>query len=191
MPNLIADKLELNGLLDRAALQGLMEQAAAAARTDGRPLAVLTLDLDHFKAYLEDQGHAQAQAVLVQAAELLRSMQPAGASLAHLGGDEFVMMLPATDLPAAVATAETLRTAVEAAFAGLAGKARQLTVTLGAAASPPGSDWTARSLLALADARMTFGKKRLLPHHNRVWSGALPSDWYPRFDVQPEVWPSL
>lgn len=100
------------------------------------------------------------------------------------------MLLPATDLPAAVATAETLRLAVEAEFASLAGPT-PLTVTLGAAASPAGADWTARSLLALADARMTFGKKRLLPHHNRVWSGTLPSDWYPRFDVQAEVWPSL
>ena len=188
MPNLIAD--QLMGLLDRPALQSLMEQAATTARTAGQPLAVLTLDLDHFKAYLEDQGHAQAQTVLTRAAALLSSLQPAGASLAHLGGDEFVMLLPATDLPAAVAIAETLRLAIEAEFAALTGPT-PLTVTLGAAASPVGADWTARSLLALADARMTFGKKRLLPHHNRVWSGTLPSDWYPRFDVQAEVWPSL
>lgn len=190
MPNLIADKLELKGLLDRAALQSLMEQAATTARAAGQTLAVLTLDLDHFKAYLDDQGQLQAQSVLMRAAQLLSSLLPADASLAHLGGDEFVMLLPATDLPAAVATAETLRLAVEAEFAALAGPT-PLTVTLGAAASPAGADWTARSLLALADARMTFGKKRLLPHHNRVWSGALPSDWYPRFDVQAEVWPSL
>ncbi|MCV2369219.1 GGDEF domain-containing protein [Roseateles oligotrophus] len=188
MPNLIAE--QLTGLLDRQALQSLMEQAATAARASAQPLAVLTLDLDHFKAYLEDQGHAQAQTVLTRAANLLTSLLPAGASLAHLGGDEFVMLLPATDLAAAVATAETLRLAVETEFAALTGPA-PLTVTLGAAASPTGADWTARSLLALADARMTFGKKRLLPHHNRVWSGTLPSDWYPRFDVQAEVWPSI
>ncbi|MCV2359013.1 MULTISPECIES: GGDEF domain-containing protein [Roseateles] len=188
MPNLIAD--QLNGLMDRQALQALMEQAATAARSSGQSLAVLTLDLDHFKAYLEDQGQSQAQTVLQSAAKLFADRMPAGASLAHLGGDEFVMLLPATDLAAAVATAETLRAAVEAEFASLGGPT-PLTVTLGAAASPSGSDWTARSLLALADARMTFGKKRLLPHHNRVWSGTLPSDWYPRFDVQAEVWPSL
>jgi diguanylate cyclase (GGDEF)-like protein len=190
MPNLIADKLELNGLLDRQALLGLMEQAAATARKADQALAVLTLDLDHFKAYLEDQGQPQAQAVLLRTANLLTAMLPAGASLAHLGGDEFVMLLPAATLGTAVATAETLRLAIQAEFAALAGPA-PLTVTIGAAASPAGIDWTARSLLALADARMTFGKKRLLPHHNRVWSGTLPSDWYPRFDVQPEVWPSL
>lgn len=190
MPNLIADKLELNGLLDRQALQALMEQTAASARAAGQPLAVLTLDLDHFKAYLDEQGQAQAQSALMRTAKLLNEHLPTGASLAHLGGDEFVMLLPTTDLGAAVATAETLRGAVEAEFASPTDPAA-LTVTLGAAASPPGTDWSANSLLSLADARMTFGKKRLLPHHNRVWAGTLPSDWYPRFNVQPEIWPSL
>jgi diguanylate cyclase (GGDEF)-like protein len=190
MPNLIADKLELNGLLDRQALQGHLDQAAAAARAAGQPLAVLTMDLDHFKLYLEDQGQPQAQAVLLRVAGLLKAHQPSGASLVHLGGDEFVMLLPATDLPAATEKAEALRSAVQAEFAGLAGPA-PLTISLGAAASPAGSDWSAHSLLSLADARLTFGKKRLQPHHNRVWAGALPSDWYPRFEIKPEQWPSL
>jgi diguanylate cyclase (GGDEF)-like protein len=189
MSNLIADKLELNGLLDRQALQALMEKSAAGARAAGQSMAVLTLDLDHFKAYLDEQGQAQAQAALMRTAKLLNAHLPVGASLAHLGGDEFVMLLPTSDLGAAVDTAETLRGAVEAEFTSPADPAA-LTVTLGAAASPPGTDWTAHSLLSLADARKTFGKKRLLPHHNRVWAGALPSDWYPRFNVQPEVWPS-
>ncbi|MEJ6006684.1 GGDEF domain-containing protein [Paucibacter sp. AS339] len=189
MPNLIADKLELNGLLDRHALQSQMEAAANAARAAGQPLAALTFDLDHFKAYLDDQGSAKAKEVLIRVAQLLSARLPAGASLAHLGGDEFVMLLPATDLQGAVDQAEALRGEVESEFASLAGP-NPITVTLGAAASPPGTDWSATSLLSLADARMTFGKKRLQPHHNRVWAGSLPSDWYPRFDVQPGVWPS-
>ncbi|WP_271009098.1 GGDEF domain-containing protein [Paucibacter sp. B51] len=190
MPNLIADTLELNGLLDRTALQGHLDQAAAAARAAGQPLAVLTMDLDHFKAYLEDQGQAQAQAVLLRVAELLKAQQPAGGSLVHLGGDEFVMLLPATDLAAAHEKAEALRAAVQAACADLDGPA-PLTISLGAAASPVGGDWNANSLLALAEARLTFGKKRLQPHHNRVWAGTLPSDWYHRFEIQAEQWPNL
>jgi len=190
MPNLIADTLELNGLLDRPALQAALEAAAAAARAAGQPLAVLSMDLDHFKLYLEDQGQAQAQAVLLRVAGLLKAQQPAGASLVHLGGDEFVMLLPATDLPAAAEKAEALRSAVQAEFAELPGPAA-LTISLGAAASPAGSDWNGHSLLSLADARLTFGKKRLQPHHNRVWAGALPSDWYPRFEIKAEQWPSL
>ncbi len=190
MPNLIADKLALDGLLDRPALQRQMEAAAGAARAAGTALAALTFDLDHFKSYLDAQGADKARAVLLRVAQLLTERLPAGASLAHLGGDEFVMLLPGHDLQAAVDKAESLRQDVATEFASLDGP-NPITATLGAAASPPGSDWSATSLLSLADARMTFGKKRLQPHHNRVWAGSLPSDWYPRFDVQPGVWPSL
>ena len=73
MSNLIADKLELNGLLDRQALQALMEKSAAGARAAGQSMAVLTLDLDHFKAYLDEQGQAQAQAALMRTAKLLNA----------------------------------------------------------------------------------------------------------------------
>lgn len=190
MPNLIADTLDLNGLLDRQALPAQLDQAAATARANAQPLAVLTMDLDHFKRYLESQGQAQAQAVLLRVARLLKEQQPADASLVHLGGDEFVMLLPGTDLAAAHAKAEAMRAAVQAAFADLDGPA-PLTISLGAAASPASGDWNAQSLLALAEARLTFGKKRLQPHHNRVWAGTLPSDWYHRFEIQPEQWPSL
>lgn len=190
MPNLVAEKLELNGMLDAQAMHNLLDQAAGLAHATATNLAVLTLDFDHFKAYQDDQGRAQAESVLMRLAELLKASLPAGATLAHLSGDEFVVVLPATDLTAAAAFAEGLRAKVEVSFANLSGPA-PLTVTLGVAASPAGKDWTARSLLSLADARMTFAKKRLLPHHNLVWAGTLPSDWYTRLDVQPGVWPSL
>jgi|GEM_PF-883364 len=191
MPSTLAFPDEvLTTLPDRKAMLEQLEQAATQARSSGKVLSLLTLDLDHFKAYQDSQGADAAQAVLLKLADTLSGAIPAGAQLSHLGGDEFVVLLPGHDVLAASAVAEQLRAAVEAAFAGTEGPAR-LTITLGVAASPAGKDWSARSLLSLADARMTFAKKRLLPHHNLVWAGTLPSDWYTRLDVQAGVWPSV
>lgn len=188
MSNLLAEMPKLSGLLPREALSPALEAAATQARAHSQTLAVLTLDLDHFRAYRDEAGPAQAQLVIDQLAALLMQGKPATAQLAHLGGDEFVLLLPATDLPAAAALAETLRETVATAFATLPGP---LTITAGVAASPLSGSWSASVLLALADARMTFAKRRLLPHHNLVWAGTLPSDWYLRLDIEPGVWPSL
>lgn len=188
MPTLVADSLDLPGLLGRDAMLAALDAAAAQARAGSLPLAVLTLDLDHFKDYQDQAGAEQAHAVLQQLAALLLQHRPAGSTLVHMGSDEFMLLLPAQDLAAALAVAEGLRGQVEQAFATLE---RALTITVGVAAAPAAGNWNARTLLALADARMTFAKRRLLPHHNLVWAGTLPSDWYLRLDIEPGIWPSL
>ncbi|MDC8786049.1 GGDEF domain-containing protein [Roseateles koreensis] len=190
MPKLVAEKIELSGLLDRSALQGLLDQAAAQAIAQSQALAVLTLDVDHFKDYQDDQGLAQAEAALLSLAKFLQTQLPAGASLAHLGADSFVAVLPGQDITAALASAESLREAVALELSSLASPT-PLTISLGVAASPTGGNWSARGLLSLADTRMTFAKKRLLPHHNHSWAGNLPSDWYARMDIEPGFWPSV
>ena len=183
-------KLVLVGMPDREAMPGLLEQTAKAALAADQPLSVLTLDLDHFKLFRDAKGQSDADAVLKRLAALLTRSVPAGAGLAHLSGDEFVVMLPNADLSVAMPVAESLRAAVESHFADLDGPER-LTITIGVAASPADKRWTGDALLSLADARMTFAKKRLTPHHNLVWGGTLPSDWYGRLDIDPSRWPSL
>lgn len=191
MVNSVAsDKLVLVGMPDREAMPSLLEQTAKTALAAGQPLSVLTLDLDHFKLYRDAKGHAASDAVLQRLAALLTTRVPAGSGLAHLGGDEFVVMLSGADLSVAMPVAESLRAAVETHFADLDGPER-LTITIGVAASPADKRWTGDALLSLADARMTFAKKRLTPHHNLVWGGTLPSDWYGRLDIDPSRWPSL
>nr|WP_316639894.1 GGDEF domain-containing protein [uncultured Roseateles sp.] len=185
-----ADLRAVPGVLSRQAMQQVFESIAQAARASGRSLAVLTLDIDHFKDYQDEHGPAQAEQVLTQLAMLLQQLQPSSATLAYLGADEFVLILPDTGLTAAAELAERLRDRIVSALAQLGGL-RPLTATIGVAASPPNQDWLASTLLALADARMTFAKRRLLPHHNLVWAGTLPSDWYLRLDVPAGIWPSL
>lgn len=185
-----ADLRAVPGVLDRRALLQSLEAMAQASRASGHSLALLTLDVDHFKAYQDAQGPAQAEQVLTQLAMLLQQLQPSSACLAYLGADEFVMMLPGADLNTAVALAERLRDRIASALAQLGGQP-PLSATIGVAASPANQDWNASTLLALADMRMTFAKRRLTPHHNLVWAGTLPSDWYVRLEIAPGVWPSL
>ncbi len=172
-----------------AGMQGL-DAAAAAALAGSQSLAILTLDLDHFKAYQDGAGADAGNAVLQQLAVLLKAALPPATPLVHLGGDEFFAVLAGADIAAAQTQAEAVR---EAVAAGLSRVAAQppLTITLGVAASPSDRNWSARALLSLADARMTFAKKRLTPHHNLCWAGTLPSDWYTRLDIDPQRWPSL
>jgi len=185
-----ADLRAVPGVLDRQAMHQALESIAQAARASGRSLALLTLDIDHFKDYQDEHGPAQAEQVLTQLAMLLQQLQPSTASLAYLGADEFVLILPDTGLAAAAELAERLRDRIAAALAQLGGL-RPLTATIGVAASPPNQEWQATTLLTLADARMTFAKRRLLPHHNLVWAGTLPSDWYLRLEVPAGIWPCL
>lgn len=185
-----ADLPSLPGLLDRQALRPALAAVADAASASGHALALLTLDLDHFKDYQDRAGEAAARQVLTQLALLLEQLKPPTARLAYLGADEFVLILPDCQLAQATALAERLRERIAAALAQL-DQQPSLTATLGVAATPPGRGWSAESLLALADTRMTFAKRRLPPHHNLVWAGALPSDWLGRLGLSAGSWPGL
>ncbi|MEH0165162.1 GGDEF domain-containing protein [Paucibacter sp. JuS9] len=184
-----ADLRAVQGVLNRQAMQQALEAVAQATRSSGHSLALLTLDVDHFKDYQDEHGPTQAEQVLTQLAMLLQQLLPPRASLAYMGADEFVVILPDATLATAAELGERLRDRIASALAQLGGL-RPLTVTVGAAASPPNQGWQASTLLALADARMTFAKRRLPPHHNLVWAGTLPSDWYLRLEVQASAWPS-
>ncbi|WP_077036599.1 GGDEF domain-containing protein [Pelomonas sp. KK5] len=167
-----------------------LQQAAQQAAAARKPLAVLTLDLDHFKPFHDEVGEPRAAEVLEELAAVTGRTLPAGTALAHLGSDEFFAVLPDTTLAAAQAMAERLRTAIEQGLSGFDASPR-LTATIGVAVSPAEGSWNGDDLLALADMRMTFAKRRLTPHHNLVWAGTLPSDWYTRLDLDPARWPAL
>jgi len=177
--------------IPRAQLIQQLDTLVSQAKTSGQPLSILALDLDHFKPF-EDQSSAQATATALEnyarcLETALESELKAGAVLACCGGDLFVLLLPKQGLDAAVTLADRLRSAVQEALTEAC-----LTVSVGVATSPAaGVNWRSPDLLALADARMAFAKKRLNPHHNLVWAGALPSDWYLRLEIDASDWPSL
>src|SRR6218665_662420 len=140
-----ADLRALPGVLDRRAMLQALEAVAQASRASGHPLALLTLDVDHFKSFQDAHGAAQAEQVLTQLALLLQQLQPSSARLAYLGADEFVMILPDTGIAAAAALAERLRERIASALAQL--KAQPpLSATVGVAASPADQDWNTRTV---------------------------------------------
>src|SRR6218665_2600772 len=128
-----ADLRALPGVLDRPALLPALEAVAQASRASGHSLALLTLDVDHFKGYQDEQGAAQAEQVLTQLALLLQQLQPNTARLAYLGADGLVMIRPAPGRPAAVSRAERRRDRIASALPQLGGRP-PLSATVGVAA---------------------------------------------------------
>jgi diguanylate cyclase (GGDEF)-like protein len=100
---------QLTGALSRHALAEGAGPLIAAGRAVGGTLAVVMLDLDHFKRVNDEHGHAAGDAVLRRAAGLLRSQLRADALLVRYGGEEFVALAPVDDLVTARRVAERLR----------------------------------------------------------------------------------
>src|SRR4051812_4155639 len=96
----------LTGLLNHRACHERLSEELARAEELGRPLAVVALDLDHFKAVNDAYGHGEGDKVLTAVAECLRSVVRDGDVVARLGGEEFALLLPGVDGARGHATAE-------------------------------------------------------------------------------------
>ncbi len=103
----------LTGVYTRGFAMEVMERALVRARDDARPLAVLMLDLDHFKRINDAHGHARGDLVLKQTTRAMQSTLRANDILGRFGGEEFVVLLPGADLAQALGAAERCRAAVE------------------------------------------------------------------------------
>jgi diguanylate cyclase (GGDEF)-like protein len=102
----------LTGVANRRGLARALERDLAAARRSDRHLAVAVLDLDHFKAYNDTQGHQAGDLLLRGAVRAWREHLRAGDLLARYGGEEFVVVLPdAGDSVAAMRAIERVRVA--------------------------------------------------------------------------------
>jgi diguanylate cyclase (GGDEF)-like protein/PAS domain S-box-containing protein len=86
----------LTGLANRALLSNRVEHARARSLRDGKPCAVLLLDLDDFKAINDSLGHVAGDQVLIEVARRLQSCIRTGDTAARLGGDEFALLLEDT-----------------------------------------------------------------------------------------------
>lgn len=105
----------LTGAYNRRHFRALAAQSIAIARRQHRPVSVLMIDLDHFKAVNDTHGHAAGDETLKTLVALCHDTLREGDILARYGGEEFCVLLPETDPSTAAAVAERLRQAVAAA----------------------------------------------------------------------------
>ncbi len=147
----------LTGLLNRRALEVMGWKAFADAEREGRELAVIMLDVDHFKAVNDTYGHGTGDVVLKRVADVIQAGLRPGDQLARFGGEEFVILIPGEDESRARLIAERLRFSVESAsFPGT--PALAVTASFGVAARlKVGDNWDA--MLARADRRLYAAKR--------------------------------
>jgi diguanylate cyclase (GGDEF)-like protein len=123
----------LTGLPNRLLFGELAAAASERAQRDGKPCAVLLIDLNSFKAVNDEHGHYSGDRVLVQAAERLRDSVRAADTVARLGGDEFAVLLGGHQtIDDCERIAHKLKRAFDAPF-DLPGGSRHVGLSIGAA----------------------------------------------------------
>jgi diguanylate cyclase (GGDEF)-like protein len=151
----LSQRDSLTGLLNRRAFMPLLGRQSARLRRYGETYALVTLDIDHFKAINDQHGHAAGDAALVALAGLLREAARGVDHIARLGGEEFCMLLPHTDLDGAVKLGARVRDLVRQAPWAHIGDS--LTVSVGVAVAQHASE-TGADLMARADKALYRAK---------------------------------
>jgi diguanylate cyclase (GGDEF)-like protein len=121
----------LTGLLNRRAMSEHMEYQMGRVIRHKRPFCLLLGDLDHFKTVNDRYGHAEGDKVLIQVAGLLRSSVRQEDLVARWGGEEFLLLLPDTDLGRGRILAEKIRAAILDHEFTCGGEPCQVTMSIG------------------------------------------------------------
>lgn len=98
----------LTGIYNRAYVDAVLQQEFAAAKTHGWPIALMFIDLDHFKEVNDNYGHQAGDLVLRNSARLLMEVARETDIVARFGGEEFLIILPGTGTTGATAASERL-----------------------------------------------------------------------------------
>jgi diguanylate cyclase (GGDEF)-like protein len=144
----------LTGLLNRRGFEERLEGELGRATRSERPIGLILGDIDRFKTVNDRLGHPAGDAVLLRVASLLKSVGRRADTVARLGGEEFIFIVPDADAEMAFELAERARLTVEQAFAV---DALPLTISFGTVAFPADGT-TAGSLLESADRALYAAK---------------------------------
>lgn len=146
----------LTGLFNRHGLQQLLARENAEARRYSRPLSCLLIDLDNFKTVNDTYGHAIGDLALQQIAGILRETVRGSDTVFRFGGEEFLVLLPETELDGAIALAEKIRATAASRPFGDGERVFSLTLSAGVATlsdNESGQDMISRADKALYHAK--------------------------------------
>ena len=156
----------LTGLANRAKLAEVFQRERDHARRNGTPLALVYLDIDHFKQVNDRFGHEAGDQALIHFANTLSQRLRATDLLCRLGGEEFAALLPNTNAEQATAIAEALRERLASTPLQLDDNQHGMTLSAGVAVM--GEDGSRLDALMNAADRRTYAAKRA--GRNRVVS---------------------
>jgi diguanylate cyclase len=146
----------LTDLPNRRAFDDELTRRMAEWRRHKTPVNVIMLDIDHFKSFNDEFGHAAGDAVLVEVARVLKSATRESNLVARLGGEEFAVVLAGAQATEARKAAERIREAIAATECNYEGKSLRVTVSCGVAQSLVEEDGT--SLMKRADEALYASK---------------------------------
>jgi diguanylate cyclase (GGDEF)-like protein len=157
----------LTQLNNRRAFYELADAALRHARHHDEPVALLMLDIDHFKTINDKFGHAAGDAAICAVAKLIREQCRVTSIGGRLGGEEFALLLPETELFDALGVAERLRVIVGAHALEHEGHVIRFTASIGVAAVQ--TDETIDQLMLRADVALYqakhAGRNSVAPAH--------------------------
>lgn len=127
----------LTGLFNRRHLANSLRRALALAERRSKSVALLSIDVDHFKSFNDVYGHDAGDLVLRQVGELLEMAVDGDELACRLGGEEFIVVLPDSDMADALHRAETIRENIQGVAVKYGEKTLpSVTVSIGVALSP-------------------------------------------------------
>jgi diguanylate cyclase (GGDEF)-like protein len=140
----------LTGLANRRMMHLIFKRNFEEAKRYGRPFSVIMLDIDFFKKYNDTKGHTAGDRLLVDVSKVLINSTRGVDLVSRYGGEEFLILLPETDLPGAQILAERIRESVE--------KGTDVTASLGIACCT-GETQSEEELINKADAALYQAKE--------------------------------
>ncbi len=152
----------LSGLANRRGFQSRLDFEWLKAQQSGDDLALLMIDVDHFKLFNDTYGHPEGDACLARVGEALAGLANRTSGFAgRYGGEEFCLLLPNTDTARAVQVGEMVRAAIWALSVRHATSVfQQVTVSIGVAAATAIELEKPRDLIEAADAALYAAKRR-------------------------------
>jgi diguanylate cyclase (GGDEF)-like protein len=177
LDNSLRDTLTQVG--NRAAMEMALKREIELAKRNNQPLCLLVLDVDHFKSINDSLGHQLGDKMLAHIATVTRESLRQTDQVFRFGGEEFVVLLSDTPLPAAQMVANRIRVGIDSVPLNLDGQDFTATVSIGLACLTADDD--RESLFQRADAALYRakhqGRNRVVSEHDHLSSATPQSAW--------------